>query len=428
MLRDGERRPPVSPYQLLLLVLLASRTRCMTNEEVHEHIDRVSRYWASPFRRAEFQKQIDIAASSGLFRYFGCGIERDIEQEIDWVTGEENIAWDMANHHCDYFAPLGEENHFFTDRYMRGILVHTLTPPYHKKKQLPRHKAEPTPSQDDTIDLSDPRLARLEDAPDQEDTNGSCTINDMPLELFEPMLMFDAPEDSLLVVTYTSSQVFTSLNSQAQPSVYRISLADPVTDPANWSLNLSHDTKHYTSPDEVRTMMNLRLVSRSWLQVVPRCFFKSPMVFQRLSDVAYEWFVPYGGRNDADSYKIVLRYRFHLGHRSGNPYDMEHVFSCARDILHVKLGQPKQEDFASFGGDDVEGDGDWVVRSEINQGLQVRGFVFRVEIPNHDDIFFEPEWEFAVQVFTWKLLHRPQDVAMDREVYVLDLGDVISGP
>jgi hypothetical protein len=175
---NSTHRPPISAHQLLLLVLLVSRTRRMTNDQVLAYIGTVSQYWAAPSRRADLQTQLNIAASSGLFTAVQCDSQ--------------------GAHHCDYVAALGKESHFFTDRYSRGILVDTLTPPYNSRKRYPKRDWEEL-QREVILFLNNPTLAKV---PPPQDTKAPRTISNVPFELFRRILAHIPSRSALLVLAY----------------------------------------------------------------------------------------------------------------------------------------------------------------------------------------------------------------------------------
>lgn len=93
-----------------------------------------------------------------------------------------------------------------------------------------------------------------------------------------------------------------------------------------------------------------------------------------------EWFFPYAGRNEVESDDIALRYRTIVKHPFHWEIDTKQAdITCCRDILYVKYGQPDKDEFASFRGDSDPDGEHWLVRSDSARGLQVRGFLIRVQ-------------------------------------------------
>lgn len=407
-------RPPISSYQLLLLVLLGSRTRRMTNDQVLARMGIVSQYWAAPTRsrRAELQTQLSIAAASGLFTAAQCNCQ--------------------SRHYCDYILASGEECHFFTDRYSQGILAHTLTPPYDPKKRYPKKDWDEL-QREVTLFRNSPTLGKM---PPPQDTKEPRAISNVPFEVIRPIFEHIPSTGGILVLAYKQSTVkFGWKHAQILPDTYRISVADTSLGPADYSWDFPHNPRHNTFPDELQMVFDMRLVSNACAHHMAECFFKSSMVFQRVMNLnsnyaTCELFVPFQGSNNAESFDIALRYRVierQAFRRAIHPVQAR-IF-CSRDVLDVKKGPPEKLDLASCRMDyvcmDEIMDRNWLVRSDEARGLQVRGFLFRVKIRNFDKDFMTPDLEHKLQVFTWTLVHRPQDAPKNGWQYVLDLGDVV---
>ena len=387
MLHNGTHRPPLSPYQLVLLAILTSPKRRLLSNLVALEIQGLSLYWAFPGRRAELDNMVKEALASGLF---------------------------ICTHH-NGFRPeefglhAGEENAFGTDRWVLGSLKDFLTPPYDPIKRLP-----PT---------------------EQAGAHVPAQMKHLPDELLLEVITAAAAIDGLVGwSSFARSGFSPKLKAPAKGDVFIIPDGWVREDRSNPSF--PWDVQAVAKPrlDQVSMILELGCVAREWKRVVAEAFFSNSVLFEHIvsgPDSAFghkgvthgNWFFPHRTVHDIAKAKITLRYDVHLTWEQApqsmiGPHEVD--LHCERDVLNFG-GGPAEFGLLSMRDDPRGLSENRFVRYDEKSGLQVRGYWFWACFDDLPGI--PPAWQYRLQHFIWFLMRRPNDVPMEIGKYSLDLGD-----
>jgi hypothetical protein len=373
---DDTHAPLLSPWQLVLLAFLTSPTRRLKVEEVAGSIASISIYWASASRQQELRKLV----------YSILDTRRTTWTPHDnlFILHNAWVDW-FGRMNCEAFSiSTGEENHFLTDRWKRGVHQY-----YHN-----------TPSHSDK---------RYWDA----GTNTSTAISKLSTEIMLLIL------DQLACIDGLISLKFCSHRRRFEMKWYLQGLQKPAEE----------ELPYIIGTEYLNRFVNLRLVSSEWSGLVATTLFDSKSTIFRddfsvgkiRPDVHGTWFVPWRGDNEILNLEIVVQYRLLY-----NPGAGIHTtpLVCASDVLNVSCVPTEgrlHHCLARYNGDDAALNASWFVTSGNGIGLQVRGFSFAVVVEQGSRLRY---WKPKVQCFIWKLMTDPTGVPKTGEKYILDLGDV----
>ena len=179
-------------------------------------------------------------------------------------------------------------------------------------------------------------------------------------------------------------------------------------------------------------IFRLRLISRRWSTLVAEAFFSNSMIVEHIdsrfeNNFEYDgeshchWFVPYRGTHAITDSRGVVRYQVRLkeGWSHDDAKSLEVELICVRDVLMLGPGRDGTITCLSLEDDAKPLDKNCFVGSDVDHGLQVRGYWFYANLKDVPRL--SKSFQDQIRFFIWTLMERPDDVPKVNDEYVLHL-------